>query len=158
MTTATQNPLVEKYRRMVDIMENSTPEESYEFVKENPKSDLREFHEVVISKDAYLSYLYAENLVKSPWEPGEDAISKDAECSHYYARDVIKGRWEKGEDAMSKEAEFSYLYARDVIKDRWEPGEDAISKDKETLARYAFDVLKGRLPEHLEQIILSDED
>ena len=158
MTTATQNPTVEKYRQMVEIVENSTPNESYNYLDANPKSELREFHETVISKHPGCSYKYACNVIKGRWEKGEDAISKDSWFSYYYARDVIKERWELGEEVISKDAECSYKYARDVIKGRWEKGEDAISQNKEILAKYAFDVLKGRLPEHLEQILLSEEE
>ena len=132
MTTATQPTDVERYRRMVDIVENVQPEEAYKRLADGDVGDFKPYYELV--------------------------VSKDAEASYNYACYVIKGRWEKGEDVISQYAGWSYRYALNVIKGRWEQGEGVISQDKEMLVNYAFNVIKGRLPEHLEKILLSDED
>ena len=158
MTTATQPTDVERYRRMVDIVENVQPEEAYKRLADGDVGDFKPYYELVVSKDAEASYNYACYVIKGRWEKGEAVISQYAEASYYYARDVIKGRWEKGEDVISQYAGWSYRYALNVIKGRWEQGEGVISQDKEMLVNYAFNVIKGRLPEHLEKILLSDED
>jgi len=130
MTIATENPTVERYRRMVDIIDNCPSEDAYNILKDHAHRDCSYYYELVVSRSAVYSYLYA--------------------------RDVNKG-WLAGEEAISQDAEYSYRYARDVIHGRWEPGEEAISRNKEMLADYAFEVIKGRLPDHLEKILLSDE-
>ena len=161
MTTVTQNPTVERYRRMVEIIDNCGLDEAYAILTNHIKTvraDLKPYYELVVSKSAEYSYRYARDKVKGRFKLGENEISKSAKYSYQYAKEVIKGRFELGEEAISKDAYYSHAYARDVIKGRFELGEEAISKDKETLANYAFDVIKGRLPEHLEKILLSDEE
>ena len=106
MTTATQNPTVERYRKMVEIIDNCSLDEAYNILTTHSYGNLKTYYELVISKSADYSCWYARNVIKGPWEPGEEAISKD----------------------------------------------------KGTLANYALQVIMGRLPEHLEKILLSDEE
>jgi len=67
-----------------------TPKQAYykaiESEKRMPKLEL------IISKNAYWSFLYALYVIKGRWELGEPVISKNAEYSYFYAQDVIRGR------------------------------------------------------------------
>jgi len=74
--------------------------------------------EAIISKSAYLSFLYAKDNIKERFILAEPIISKDALYSYWYARYIIKGRWELGEAAISKDAIVTYWYALFVIKGR----------------------------------------
>jgi hypothetical protein len=51
------------------------------------------------------------------------------EHAYVYARDVIKKPWSPGEKVIASITAYAFLYARDVIKHPWEPGEKAISSD-----------------------------
>lgn len=70
-----------------------TPKEAYEKCYKQKKRILK--LEDIIATDSKYSYCYSFNIIKGPWERGEEAISKDPWHSYLYARDVIKGPFEK---------------------------------------------------------------
>ena len=90
-----------------------TPKDAYEKCRKKDKRILE--LEKIISTDSYYSYRYARDIIKEPFELGEDVISKDPQLSHCYARDIIGGPWKRGEDIISKDAERSYRYAYIII-------------------------------------------
>ena len=95
-----------------------TPQEAYyKSLKEETR--IPELEEV-INKDSMYSYSYCLNVIRGPWESGENIISKDPKNSYFYARDIIKGVWERGEEAISKDPQWSYHYAHDIIKGPFE--------------------------------------
>lgn len=63
-----------------------------------------------IAQDAELAYLYARNVVKKPWKPGEAAIARDACWAFLYACYVVKGPWKPGEAAIAKEPRWAKDY------------------------------------------------
>ena len=58
----------------------------------------------------------------------EAVISTNSRYSYLYARDVIKGRWEPGEAIIVTNSWYSYCYASYVIKERFPLGEPVIAK------------------------------
>ena len=86
--------------------------------------------EATIATDSEYSYLYANEIIKGRWEPGETIITTDAYYSEIYARYVIKGRWEPGEAIITTNAHYSYCYAIYAIKGRFPLGEPVISKSE----------------------------
>ena len=95
-----------------------TPFEAYMKCKKENKRIL-ELEDIIIC-DPKCSYYYANDIIKGPWEKGEDSISKNPQYSYWYATDIIKGPWEKGEDSISKNPQYSYWYATDIIKGPFE--------------------------------------
>lgn len=85
-------------------------------------------------------YLYALNIVKGRWEPGEDRISRELFPSLAYAKNVLKGRFLLGEKRILEETSLFWFngdhpglppkfseYA-DLFFDRTrEPGDDCSS-------------------------------
>lgn len=76
-----------------------TPFEAYfEIVtKQNKRISKKKISklEKIISTDSQYSYFYILNVIKGPWEEGEDIISKHPYWSYKYARDIIKKPFEK---------------------------------------------------------------
>ena len=97
-----------------------TPQEAYEKCIKEKKRILELEDLIATDPDPEHSYYYACDIIKGPWERGEDAISKDPDISYWYANDVIKGPWGRGEEVISKDPGWSYSYAHDIIKGPFE--------------------------------------
>jgi hypothetical protein len=120
------------------------------------------FAEHIIAKSPENSYIYAKNMIKGRWEPGEAAILTNVFSSYCYVRDIIKGKWEPAESIISKSAQYSYCYAKYILNGRFELGENAIATvipDNFELRwpySYAKEIIGGRFPLAEETIIKSD--
>lgn len=121
------------------------------------------FAEHIIAKSPESSYIYAKDMIKGRWEPGEAAILTNAYSSYCYARDVIKDRWEPAESIISKSAQYSYCYAKYILKGRFELGENAIATvspdnylDLRWPYSYAKEIIGGRFPLAEETIMKND--
>lgn len=82
--------------------------------------------EDAIATSAWFSHIYAQNVIKGSWPPGEKAIATDAWSSYRYAKHVIQGPWPPGEKAIAGDAWASFWYAQDVLGERFLEGEPAI--------------------------------
>jgi hypothetical protein len=83
--------------------------------------------EQYIAESAEHSYMYAKDILKGPFEVGEEAISKSALYSYCYSSIVLKGPFKAGEAAIATSTMFSYLYAVNVLKGQFKAGEAAIA-------------------------------
>lgn len=126
-----------------DVVEISfmTPKEAFEkCLKENRR--ILELEEM-ISTNMDCSYLYARDVIRGPFQLGEDVISTDSYYSYFYVLHVIKKPWKKGEEIISKDSEFSYEYARNIIKGLFKKGEDAIIRKPSLSYKYAINIIQG---------------
>ena len=88
-----------------------TPKEAYEQAKQQGYGTPKQ--ETIIATDSRYSYLYARDVIKGRWEPGEAIIATYSYWSRRYARDVIKGRFPLGESLIAKIGRWKY-YLNDV--------------------------------------------
>jgi len=72
--------------------------------------------EKIIATDAYISYQYAQLVLKSRFELGEPTIANDPLLSYMYSVFVIRNRFELGEKAINSNSHFSQLYERFLSK------------------------------------------
>ena len=63
----------------------------------------------MISKDSYLSFFYAMDIIKGRFSEGEESISTNADYSFSYAIDILKGRFKSGEPVIKTEYYLMYL-------------------------------------------------
>lgn len=104
----------------------SDPRRSYDYAVRSGARFLLGEDAIVLSPE--YSYLYALNVIKGRWEPGEKAIlsSSSSLCSSY-AVNVLQAPWPSGEKLISKSAADSVSYVN-MTKKRFFKAELPISK------------------------------
>ena len=83
-----------------DAAHDSVPKLFWEKHKYNPAELKR--REAAIAVDPKYAYLYAKNILKSPFPKGEAAIAKDANYAYLYAREVLKANFYYGDKLTGK--------------------------------------------------------
>ena len=122
--------------------------------------------EQVIAKDPNFAYLYALDVVKNPFPPGEAAIAKSPGRSFLYAKNILCGPFGAGEAEMRKDRTVWAEYKDEVLSfeknnlstshellgfavkygpfESGGPEEQKIATDSFHSYNYAKDVLNGR--------------
>jgi hypothetical protein len=140
-----------------DFHHNTVPDLFWDKYGNNP-AELKK-REQAIAKDPGYAVMYARDVIKRPWKPGEAAIAKDpltvlddgeVNCVALdYAKHVLHGRFPAGEKVIASNPVTAYEYAKDVLHGRFPAGEKAIADDKDHtedcgIARdYARFIIKG---------------
>lgn len=70
-----------------------TPEEAYWKSRSETQRNL-ELEKLILKSSIYTFY-YIENVIKVPWEEGEDVICKNPIYSISYAKRILEGPFEK---------------------------------------------------------------
>jgi hypothetical protein len=148
-----------------DIHQETAPDLFWDKYRNNP-AELKK-REQYIAKNPKYAYLYAKDVIKGPWKPGEAAIAPKPVFAYAYARDVIKGPWKPGEAAIAKSPtiiidggevyNYALDYADHVLHGRFPAGEKIIASNPVTAYYYALEVLHGRFPAG-EKAIADDEE
>ena len=90
---------------ILEICNNQSYKNIHEAAKINP--DIAATH-------SYYAYLYARDILKSPFPEGEAIIATDAFHSYDYAKNVLQGAFPLGEELISKKTVISFKYAAHV--------------------------------------------
>jgi len=120
-----------------DLLKN--PDKAKEVLRDAIDDLNKELAEMLIPivKDPYLTYKYAQRIVRKPIkDEWEDIIAQSAPVSCWYAENVLHGPFLKGEPTIAKDSLYSFDYAKNILKDRFLLGENIIIKDKEYLKDY----------------------
>jgi len=95
------------------------PKLVYEKIVERKAASGTEAEESIIATSPTYSYLYAKDVLKTPFPKGEKAISLNPRRSFRYAKDVLGyKRFQLGEPAIFTDAAVSIQYAKVVMKGR----------------------------------------
>lgn len=109
----------------------STAFEAHEYaVEKNCKLSLA--NEKILSENLHYALSYSIHIsgklnIRSKLI--EKAFSKDAYYSYRYSQDVLKSRFKLGEKIIAQSSQYSYLYAKIILKSRFKLGEKAIIND-----------------------------
>lgn len=100
------------------------------------------WHEEALSKNGFLAYRYARDILNGPFKMGEPAIAKDPHNSFNYAQNILNGPFKLGEPAIAKKnGSRSLAYARGILDGPFKLGEPAMAKNAELAFGYAVYVL-----------------
>lgn len=86
-----------------------TPEEAYWKSRHEIKRNLK--LEKIILKSSNYTYYYIENVIKGPWEEGENTICNNPFFSLSYAKKILEGPFEKCHPYIF-DSEYKDIYYR----------------------------------------------
>ena len=84
-----------------------SPKEAFFLISKKNNIKNNKNLEKIIAQDAYYSFWYAKNILKTVFPAGEKTILTNSELSYHYADDIIKNIWPVAEDIISENIFFS---------------------------------------------------
>lgn len=99
-------------------------------------ADLSDYEKIVVMRNPWQAYLYADQELKRRWHEAEPYIMRDPFSALWYAIEVIGGRWIEAEPYILESPTEAGAYAGNIIKAPWPEAEARCAADPNYEAAY----------------------
>lgn len=99
-------------------------------------ADLSDYEKIVVMRNPWQAYLYADQELKRRWHEAEPYIMRDPFSALWYAIEVIGGRWIEAEPYILESPSEAGAYAGNILKAPWPEAEARCAADPNYEAAY----------------------